>query len=186
MAQITVAEAMGPTPRPLTPDEPLHEIVERFATERTDSLPVTDAVGSLTGIIAATDVERAISHGSDTTTTRAQLTRDVPRLGASDSLEDAVQALASTDDEGLPVIDEDNQLVGWITHRHVLRTYLKRFGAPENSAPKPASPPAPATGPRAPVGGPQRGSATPPTRPRSTSCVLPPQGNARPFPPTGP
>ncbi len=33
---------------------------------------------------------------------------------------------------GLPVIDEDNQLVGWITHRHVLRTYLRRFGAPED------------------------------------------------------
>jgi CBS domain-containing protein len=128
--------------QPLTPDEPLHEIVERFATERTDSLPVTDAVGSLTGIIAASDVERAISHGSGTTARGAPLTRDVPRLGACDSLEDAVQALASTGDEGVPVIDEDNQLVGWITHRHVLRTYLKRFGDPETAL-KPAWPPPP-------------------------------------------
>jgi CIC family chloride channel protein len=131
MAQISVAEAMGQTPRALTPDEPLHEIAERFATERTDSLPVIDAVGSLTGIIAASDIERAISRGANTTTVGAQLTHGVPRLGASDSLEDAVQALAATDDDGLPVIDEENQLIGWITHRHVLRTYLKRFGAPE-------------------------------------------------------
>jgi hypothetical protein len=29
MAQITIAEAMGQTPRALTSDEPLHEIVER-------------------------------------------------------------------------------------------------------------------------------------------------------------
>ena len=65
----------------------------------------------------------------------------MPRLGAADSLEDAVHALASTDDEGLPVIDEDNQLIGWITHRHVLRTYLKRFGAPEDNANKPAQQP---------------------------------------------
>ena len=137
MAQITVAEAMGQTPRALTPDQPLREIVERFATERTDSLPVTDAVGSLTGVIAASDLERAISHRTDSTT----LAREVPRLQPSDSLEDAVQALASTDDEGLPVIDEDNQLIGWITHRHVLRTYLTRFGAPEDNAPKPAPPP---------------------------------------------
>jgi CIC family chloride channel protein len=92
MGQITIAEAMGQTPRALTPDEPLQEIVERFATERTDSLPVIDAVGSLTGIIAASDVERAISHGATTTTPSAQLTRDVPRLGVTDSLEDAVQA----------------------------------------------------------------------------------------------
>jgi chloride channel protein, CIC family len=157
MAQITIAEAMGQTPRALTPDQPLNEIAKRFATERTDSLPVTDAVGSLTGIIAATDVERAISHGSETTTRGAQLTRDVPRLGADDSLEDAVQALASTDDEGLPVVDQDNQLVGWITHRHVLRTYLKRFGKPEDSAIGTVTPsvPAPAaTKSPAPIGGP--------------------------------
>jgi CIC family chloride channel protein len=140
MGQITIAEAMGQTPRALTPDEPLQEIVERFATERTDSLPVIDAVGSLTGIIAASDVERAISHGAKTTTPSAQLTRDVPRLGVSDSLEDAVQALASTDDDGLPVIDDNNQLIGWITHRQVLRTYLKRFGGPENGAVKAAAP----------------------------------------------
>ena len=137
MAQITVAEAMGQTPQALTPEQPLREIVERFATERTDSLPVTDAVGSLTGVIAASDLERAISHRTDSTT----LAREVPRLQATDSLEDAVQALASTDDEGLPVIDEDNQLIGWITHRHVLRTYLRRFGAPEDNAHKPAQQP---------------------------------------------
>ena len=134
MAQITVAEAMGQTPRALTPDQPVHEIVERFATERTDSLPVIDTVGSLTGIVAVNDVELAISHGSNGTIRGAQLTRDAPRLGASDSLEDAVQALACTDEDGLPVIDENNQLIGWITHRQVLRSYRKRFGAPNDSA----------------------------------------------------
>ena len=137
MAQITVAEAMGRTPRAVRPEQPLREIVERFATERTDSLPVTDAVGSLTGVIAASDLERAISHRTD----NATLAREVPLLQPTDSLEDAVQALASADDEGLPVIDEDNQLIGWITHRQVLRTYLRRFGAPEDNARRPAPPP---------------------------------------------
>ena len=159
MAQITVAEAMGHAPRAPTPDEPLHAIVERFATEPTDSLPVTRAVGSLTEIIAASDLERAIGHGTDTTTRGAQLARDVPRLGASDSLEDAVKALASTDDEGLPVTDEDNQLIGWITHRHVLRTYLRRFGAPDDTAHEAAPPPlraAATTRSPTPADGPQR------------------------------
>ena len=64
MARITVAEAMGETPAALTPDERLHKIVERFVNERSDSLPVTDAGGSLAGVIAASDVERAVSHGS--------------------------------------------------------------------------------------------------------------------------
>jgi hypothetical protein len=59
------------------------------------------------------------------------------------------------DDDGLPVIDDDNQQIGWITHRHVLRTYLKRFGAPETSALKLAAPPVPpaATGAPPPTDG---------------------------------
>ncbi len=139
MAQITVHDAMGRAPKALKPDQELPEIVKRFAAERTDSLPVINRVGSLVGVIAASDVERAISHGTD----GAPLARDVPRLHASDSLEDAVHALASTDDEGLPVTDENDQLIGWITHRRVLRAYLNRFGAPQDTARTPAPPPAP-------------------------------------------
>lgn len=112
MAQITVAKAMGRTPKPLKPDQALHAIVKRFAGERTDSLAVLAADGQLLGIIAAVDVERAIDHGPDDTANGASLAREVPRLLASDSLEDAVRALGGTDDEGLPVIDDNNQVVG--------------------------------------------------------------------------
>ncbi|MGI9184009.1 MAG: chloride channel protein [Solirubrobacteraceae bacterium] len=127
MAQITVAEAMGRAPKPLKPDQPLHEIVKRFAAERTDSLPVIATDGALIGIIAAVDVERAIDHSPHDTTSGARLAREAPRLRASDSLEVAVRALGASDDEGVPVTDEDDQLIGWLTHRRVLRAYLKRF-----------------------------------------------------------
>jgi CIC family chloride channel protein len=130
MAQITVAEAMDQTPEPLKTEQPLHKIVARFAAERTDSLPVIADDGSFAGIIAASDVELALDHGTDGTTRGAALIHTVPRLAASDSLEDAVQALASTEAEGVPVINQNDQLVGWITHRRVLRAYLKRFGRP--------------------------------------------------------
>ena len=133
MAQITVAEAMDQTPEPLKTDQPLHKIVARFAAERTDSLPVIADDGSLAGIIAASDIELALGHGTDGTTRGAALIHAVPCLAASDSLEDAVQALASTDAEGVPVINQNDELVGWITHRRVLRAYLKRFGRPQGA-----------------------------------------------------
>jgi CIC family chloride channel protein len=157
MAQITIAEAMGRPPRPLKPGQPLSEIVARFARERTDSLPVTNDDGSLIGIIAAGDVERAINQGSDETTDAATLARDVPRLAASDSLEDAVHALGATDDEGVPVTDEHDQLIGWLTHRRVLRAYQKRFGRPRPATTEPAPVPTPTsatTGSPTPVDGP--------------------------------
>ncbi len=144
MAQITVAEAIGRPPKPLKADQPLREIVKRLAAERTDSLPVTGDDGALIGIIAAGDVERAISHGSAETTLAATLVRDVPRLRASDSLEDAVHALGATDDEGIPVTDQHDQLIGWLTHRRVLRAYQKRFGHPRAST-EPTPVPAPTT-----------------------------------------
>ena len=43
MAQIKVSEAMGELPRPLTPEQPLRDVLERFASERTEALPVIDA-----------------------------------------------------------------------------------------------------------------------------------------------
>jgi CIC family chloride channel protein len=139
MAQINVTDAMGRPPKPLKPDQSLDEIVARFAGERTDSLPVVNDLGSVMGIVAASDVERAITQGSD----GAGLVRDAPLLRASDSLEHAVHALASTDDEGLPVTDEHGRLIGWITHRRVLRAYLRRFGAPRGTAREHAQPLAP-------------------------------------------
>ncbi|MGI9033453.1 MAG: CBS domain-containing protein [Acidimicrobiales bacterium] len=47
----------------MKPDQPLHEIVKRFASERADSLPVTEDDGSLIGVIAVVDVERAMATG---------------------------------------------------------------------------------------------------------------------------
>ena len=90
-------------------------------------------------------MERAISQRSDETTLAATLARDVPRLRASDSLEDAVHALGATDDEGVPVTGEHDQLIGWLTHRRVLRAYQKRFGQPRATRTEPTPMPAPPT-----------------------------------------
>ncbi|HSZ03769.1 MAG TPA: chloride channel protein [Solirubrobacteraceae bacterium] len=50
--------------------------------------------------------------------------RRAPELRVDESLEDAVRALAATDDEGLPILDTDGKgVVGWLTHRRLLRAY---------------------------------------------------------------
>jgi predicted transcriptional regulator len=44
------------------------------------------------------------------------------------SLEDAVRALATTDQEGLPVLDSDSEnAIGWLTHQRILRAYHARL-----------------------------------------------------------
>lgn len=130
MARITVAEAMGALPKPLSPEEPLTGVIARFAAERADTLPVVDPTGKLLGVIAATDVEQALGGQASTDNGHldaATLVRAAPELHADDTLEDAVRALAATDEEGLPVLAaHDDEVVGWLTHRRLLRAYRAR------------------------------------------------------------
>jgi CIC family chloride channel protein len=127
MSQITVAQAMGELPRPLAPEQPLHEVIARFTAERTGTLPVLDRDGRLLGVIAAVDVEQALGRSTDGLSAGA-LVHDTPELRAEQSLTDAVRALASSDDDGLPVLDRDGtNVVGWLTHQRVLRAYRDRI-----------------------------------------------------------
>jgi chloride channel protein, CIC family len=126
MARTPVAAAMGRPPRPLAVEQPASEIIERFASERSDSLPVTDADGVLLGVVAAVDLERAVTRDSTQTRLAADLMREAPAVRADDTLEDAVAVLAAGDDEGIPVLDAEGRMVGWVTHRRVLRAYRRR------------------------------------------------------------
>ena len=39
-----------------------------------------------------------------------------------------MRALASAEDEGLPILDAQGEnVVGWLTHRHLLRAYHARL-----------------------------------------------------------
>ena len=132
MAQITVAEAMGQPPRPLRPEDALPDMVARFAADRADSLPVVGEDGALLGVVTAVDVERAVSEHSDQARVAATLVvRDTPRLHRGDSLEDAVIALGASDEEGIPIIgNADDEMIGWLTHRGLLRAYRRRTDSP--------------------------------------------------------
>ena len=121
--QMSVGDAMGRAPRPLRSVEPLHMILARFAGERLDSLPIVDSERRLAGIISALDVERALSAGRSDAAPASELARSAPALHASDSLDDAIIALGAGDDEGIAVIDADERLIGWLTHRRLLRSY---------------------------------------------------------------
>jgi CBS domain-containing protein len=49
-------------------------------------------------------------------------------LPRTQSLDDAIATLAATDEEGLPVVDGRNRLIGWLTHRRLLRAHRNSTG----------------------------------------------------------
>ncbi len=128
LAEIPVTEAMGTSPKPLSPQAPLDAIIARLEAERVDTLPVIDPNGVLLGVVTASDTERAL--GDDRNGLSAStLARAAPELRADETLEDAMLALAASDEQGLPVLATDGKrVVGWLTHQGLLRAYRARLG----------------------------------------------------------
>jgi CBS domain-containing protein len=80
------------------------------------------ADGALLGVIDAADLEQSLA-GETSNLTAASLVHAAHGLHADQTLEQAARALAATDDEGLPVLDVDDDVIGWLTHRRLLRAY---------------------------------------------------------------
>ena len=151
MRTVPVGTAMGSLPEPLDPHTPVAEVIARLSDRRDETLPVIDDHGRLIGIVSAIDVEeRAVQHDAEELVA-AQVAHTPRTLRADDVLEDAVRALSSSEDPGLPVVAGDTrEVVGWITHRDVLQAYHDErqrltprppSTTAEHPVPSPASPP---------------------------------------------
>jgi CIC family chloride channel protein len=122
MQTVAAREAMAELPAPLAPDAPLSVAVARIVDGGEDALPVLDDEGRLLGLITAADLEgEALGAGEDAVALGA--VHPAVTVAATDPLEDVVRALSRSDDPAVVVTSEDGHAIGWITHRHALRTY---------------------------------------------------------------
>jgi CIC family chloride channel protein len=120
LQRLTVRGAAGPLPSPLAPGTDLDEMARRFASERSEALPVIDEFWQLRGVVLAIEVERALQDHA-VATTAADLAQSVPTLHPDQGLEAALNELTRHGGAGLPVIDDRGALIAWITHRDLLR-----------------------------------------------------------------
>jgi CIC family chloride channel protein len=136
MQLVTVADAMRPLPDSVPAELPLDELIERLSDTAEQGLPVVDSEGALIGVVSADDLEPALADGGGATDTARELARPAISLRSGDSLEDAARCLGQSEEDGLPVIaDNDDSVVGWISHRDVLRGYLGAARMPAPAAP---------------------------------------------------
>ena len=127
MEVLAVEDAMQPVPPPLTKDLALNEMITRFTDEGWDALPVVDEWGAFQGTVTARQVEQAMRDNALDATAR-DLAKETPALSPRQSLEQALGLLVRHDASGLPVLDPDaRRVVGWVTHRDVLRAYNERL-----------------------------------------------------------
>ncbi len=120
MQTTRVAAAMSAPPEPVAATATLREIEARLT--EADALPVLDERGRLLGVISSTDVEEHALGAGGPEPAAAALLHTAQHLSPDDTLEDAVRALARTEDPGMIVMDADG-IAGWLTHRDLLRAY---------------------------------------------------------------
>jgi len=140
MEVIRVADAMTPVPQPLAPDTPLDAVIARLSEEARDALPVVDTTGSYRGAVTSREVEAAARENVLDATAQT-LAVATPTLRADEQLDAALGTLVDHDRTGLPVLSADgSRLIGWVTHRDVLRAYAERVShTVSEAAAQPAS-----------------------------------------------
>ena len=141
-------DAMEPTPTPLHQHELVGEAIARFTSDGRETLPVVDAEGRFRGVVTSRQVEQAL-RDNVLDATVGSMARATPPVTPGQSLESALGTLVRWELSEVPVVSEGERgVVGWLTHRDVLRAYherLERGGAgaarPTGTLPAPAPPP---------------------------------------------
>ncbi|HWD25399.1 MAG TPA: CBS domain-containing protein, partial [Acidimicrobiales bacterium] len=104
-------------------DATLSDLVDRFARDALETLPVVDGAGAYRGIVTANETEQAADNELNDLTA-GDLARSIPALRSDQSLQEALSILLAGEQHGVPVVaPEDGRIVGWLTHRDVLKAY---------------------------------------------------------------
>jgi len=116
-----VREVMTDRPRCVTLETPVSEAAELMESEDVGSLPVLEGE-QLAGMITDRDIViRAVAKGKDPRgmPVREVASRELVTVYAEEDLSNALTKMASEQVRRLPVVDEDNRLVGILAQADV-------------------------------------------------------------------
>ena len=116
-----VRDVMSARPRAVTSDTPVTQVAELMEAEDVGSIPVLEGE-QLTAIVTDRDiVVRAVAKGKDPRgmPVREVCTAEVVTIGPDQDLSDALQIMAANQVRRLPVVDEENRLVGVVSQADV-------------------------------------------------------------------
>jgi CIC family chloride channel protein len=127
MEVLAVRDAMRPVPEALPQEMALNEVIARFTEEGWDALPVVGGQGVYRGTVTSRQVEQAMRDNA-LDAVAGDLAQETPTLTEHQSLEQALALLVRHEVPGLPVVSPAGRhVIGWLTHRDVLRAYNERL-----------------------------------------------------------
>ncbi|MGV9944164.1 CBS domain-containing protein [Streptomyces sp. NPDC003401] len=109
---------------------PFKEVVRLLDHHRISGMPVTDDDDKVLGVVSGTDLVRAQAHRSGHGRTGAVTAADLMTSPAitvhpEQSVPDAARLMERRGVERLPVVDEEDRLIGIATRRDLLRVFLR-------------------------------------------------------------
>ena len=116
-----VHEVMSDRPRCVTPETLVSEAAQLMESEDIGSLPILDGE-QLTGVVTDRDIViRAVAKGKDPRgmPVREVASSELVTVHANDDLSEALRLMASEKVRRLPVIDDENRLVGIVAQADV-------------------------------------------------------------------
>ena len=119
-----IAEVMSDRPRAVTPQTSVREAAQLMEQEDVGALPVVDDGTRLVGILTDRDIAvRVVGQGADPERTQVGdvASKDVVALTPEHDLDDALKLMAQEQVRRLPIIAEENELVGVIAQADLAR-----------------------------------------------------------------
>lgn len=136
-----IRERMTRNPVLCTADLPVTEAFDQMKKERIRRMPVVDKNGKLIGIVSDKDLLR-VSPSPATTLSAYEIpyllskvkvgdvmAKQVISIGEDTPIEDAARIMVDNKIGGLPVINDQNAVVGIITETDIFKTFLELLGA---------------------------------------------------------
>jgi CBS domain-containing protein len=123
MGGTKVREVMTDSPRCITPETLVSEAARLMKSEDVGSLPILEGE-RLTGIVTDRDIVlQAVAEEKDPRgmPVREVASRDLVTVGQDEDLSEALKRMASHQIRRIPVVDEDDRLVGIVAQADVAR-----------------------------------------------------------------
>jgi CBS domain-containing protein/anti-sigma regulatory factor (Ser/Thr protein kinase) len=120
---LKIREVMTADVKTATPEMPLAKVLEILRTKRISGLPVVEN-DRLVGVLSLEDIVRALQKNDLSAPTSQYMTREVVTAASYDSIVNAISTFTEKQLGRLPVIDENQKLVGMITKGDITRGIL--------------------------------------------------------------
>lgn len=117
LSHATVRDVMSDHPITLDDSHDIKEAADLMLKNNKTHIPIVDSENHIIGIITAWDLSKAIA--TDANTIDDIMTKDVITCHKSDSIYDIRNKMLEYSISSIPVIDDDNKVIGNVTSSHI-------------------------------------------------------------------